>query len=361
MKEVHQNIIESLNLSKSDMTIKMHSLHWDIFDSAFSNNLNNFDSLSNFRSSGLSKFLDDSNEIHGELKIKIFFKDLINDVNFNFFQTVAESKIGNPKTIQIDQFNIDYNDLFLVYYAWQISKYIKNEKSLVLEIGAGYGGLGLKLKKLYPQITVIYFDLPEVNAIQNFYLKSASKDYKIFNYKDYIESKIDIFDSEFLSNFDFVILPGWQIEKIQNNIIDVIINTRSMMEMDLSIIDFYFQNIHRIIKLDGFFYCNNRYEKSTVGYPVRIKDYPFDSNWYLTISEPSWKQPAIHVLGCIRTNYVVLNSINNGLNEIKPFAIIDVKYFFHKLIVLKMKLLSLILKYFKYQQFRESKILKNNL
>ena len=58
-----------------------------------------------------------------------------------------------------------------------------------------------------------------------------------------------------------------------------------MMEMNIDVIKSYFNFIHEYL-IEGGILNVNRYEKS-VGYPIRISEYPYDTNWKVIISEPS--------------------------------------------------------------------------
>ena len=60
---------------------------------------------------------------------------------------------------------------------------------------------------------------------------------KIKNIKSVDDLQIEKID---LVGYDYVILPGYLIEKIQNSFIDVFINTRSFMEMNIETVNFYF-------------------------------------------------------------------------------------------------------------------------
>lgn len=317
----NESIYESLKLSTEIAGSEQYSSHWNIFDKEFYEKLNNPAELYNFRNSGLSKWLDDSNIETDKEKIKNYYHSLIGNVGNSFYDAVAESCIGEPFTVSINGRKVDYNDLFLVNFSSQIKGFVPRKACpVIVEIGAGYGGLAVKLKKLFPDATVVLFDLPEVNAIQHHYIKRNFNDSEILHFSEF-KSDTEQLNKETLQKYDFVILPGWCIENLEEQVVDVFVNTRSMMEMDFSIIEYYFSNIQRTISHDGFFYCVNRYVKTTVGYPIRIKDYPYDCNWYVVKSEPSWMQPAIHVLGCVRTKYPVVSSVREVLSGLKPYEI----------------------------------------
>ena len=63
-----------------------------------------------------------------------------------------------------------------------------------------------------------------------------------------------------------------------------------MMEMNLTTIKSYFAFIQRHINRDGFFLNINRYEKTSVGEKIRISEYPYDENWSVITSKPSFNQ-----------------------------------------------------------------------
>lgn len=360
---IYADIYDSLAMAKADVKSGQYSEHWDVFDKQFFAKLHNPAELYDFRRCGLSRWLDDSNVESDEEKIASYYHSLIKKVGTEFYTKVSESIIGNPPVIIIEDVKADFNDLFLINFAHQVYPFVpKKEHLIIVDIGAGYGGLGAKLKKLYSSATVIIFDLPETNAIQHYYIKRNFHDAKILHYAEWKESGKTL-DRATLSSYDFVILPGWLIEKISDSIVDVVINTRSMMEMDCEVIQFYFANIHRILSINGFFFCVNRYEKSTVGYPIRIKDYPYDDSWYVTLSCQSWKQPAIHVLGCVRTDYPVLDSARTVLHELKPFSYRDISVHIYSILKIMVTIVrdklreSRIVNYFVkvtgYQKYRE--------
>ena len=109
-----------------------------------------------------------------------------------------------------------------------------------------------------------------MSAVQTYYLSSEFPNAKILFLKDFINKKNNILDME----FDFLILPFWEIEKIPENCINLIINIRSMMEMKLNTINFYFKNINRIISNKGLFVCFNRYQKNNQSKEIFLSIFP---------------------------------------------------------------------------------------
>ena len=53
-------------------------------------------------------------------------------------------------------------------------------------------------------------------------------------------------------DFDFLILPGWEITNFKKDCVNTFINMRSMMEMNFDIIEFYMKSIHTMSKVNSF-------------------------------------------------------------------------------------------------------------
>ena len=90
-----------------------------------------------------------------------------------------------------------------------------------------------------------------------------------------------------------------------------------MMEMNKSVIKTYFDFIHNYSRNESLFLNINRYEKKSVGYPIRISEYPYDSLWKVLISQPSFKQNWIHFLLTQRVKNSDEANIFQELNRIK--------------------------------------------
>ena len=78
-------------------------------------------------------------------------------------------------------------------------------------------------------------------------------------------------------DYNIIILPPWV--KLENIEINIFANVRSFMEMDFDIIKYYFDVIHKLISKNGIFLNINRYDKRTVGYPIKLENYPYDEKF----------------------------------------------------------------------------------
>ncbi|MDC3038901.1 putative sugar O-methyltransferase [Candidatus Pelagibacter sp.] len=285
-EKIHENFL--FNIKNYDKIYK--SQHWE-YQNKKKVDLFKIDNLINFRNNNLSMGLDD--QFYSDVETKNLFYSLISELSEKFVYEMLEDKnIGNVKKFFI--FKDKYysaNDLFHIMYSKLLNDYFKfEEKTLICEIGPGYGSF---INKLYKKnnFKTILIDLPEANYINSYFLNSLYPNKNIFFSCDI---KNEMIPPNIFEKYDILILCPWDpLPKIK---VDVFINTRSMMEMDYSTISKYFKYIKDNIKDNGIFFCSNRYYKDTVGYPVEFYKYPFDENWKTLYSEKSWKQEHIHCL-----------------------------------------------------------------
>ena len=86
---------------------------------------------------------------------------------------------------------------------------------------------------------------------------------------------------------------------------------------DDTIIKYYFDFIQEYVTRDGFFLNINRYEKTSVGEKIRISEYPYDENWSVITSKPSFNQNWVHFLLTKRNIIQQEQNIKNELEKIK--------------------------------------------
>ena len=330
-------IYENYLLSKNRVDKKNIGKHWDEFQEDFEKVILNTKPWKNFLRNSLSIGFNDNLHEFGQAKYNIESKSpngwelrkqgnfsnliedtikdkKINDHNLKFLHSLfafcgtefvinnLQSSIGSPTktTFKIDyagykkysrkEFFCNNHDLSDVYHFFIIDSHVKNlsESLTLLEIGAGYGGLISKIKKNYKNIKCILIDLPETLTIQTYYLTKEFPNSKFLFLKDLENYKEKIFNM----NFDFLILPFWEIKKIPSSYVNLIINVRSMMEMTTTMLDFYFKHIQRIVLEEGIFVCINRYKKGN----IILKEYPFDLYWKILLSQVSHIQNHVHQL-----------------------------------------------------------------
>jgi len=355
------SMIENYNLCKKNLPKNQKSGHWDIFPDDYEKSIEQVDAWKTFLRNPLSLGFNDSlvpydnarfnqdkkynnidpwkrrkehnyeNLIEENISNPKEQENIIKVINMifsicgpEFTINNLENEIGSPQkhlvNYKSENFYCNTHDLSNIYYFWQISRatdiIFKTDSPVIAEIGAGYGGIISKAKKRYPKARFIIFDLPELSVVQNYYIYNTFPKSKILYLKDLLEQGNKIFYEE----FDFMILPGWMINQVPDKYFDLIINMRSMMEMSLAIIDFYFDHIHRTVKKNGLFACFNRYhKKSHSEEDIIMKNYPFDEFWIPLISQTSIYQNHIHDLILRRQEKKSEFHIKDILKSLPPF------------------------------------------
>ena len=139
---------------------------------------------------------------------------------------------------------------------------INTNNLIIAEIGAGYGGFASKVIR-NKQLKYVIFDLPEVNALQYYYLSKNFPEKIIVDYDTFVRNGRDL-----KQEFDILILPpNCEIDKKIR--FDLFINSRSFQEMKFDLIKKYFNFIEKHIQSNGYFLNINRFEKNFGS----IKDY----------------------------------------------------------------------------------------
>ena len=261
-------------------------------------------------------------------------KALIYSTDIEYVASNCIGEIGKPVVYEIDikaknlkSYKVRYNahDHDDIYHSWFIVnqlKYLEQEHPIICEIGSGYGGLASKIKNNLKKSKIIIFDLPEVNAVQSYYLINTFPQHKVFGYQDFLKYGPKILNKD----FDFLIMPGWTAnDLLKNREVDAFINVRSMMEMSSTVINDYFVVIQSNLKKNGIFACVNRYMKPVIDQSnnsemSRIADYPFDEYWSPLYSSTSQIQPHIHILLAKREKVKPKYPFKELLKTVRPNA-----------------------------------------
>ena len=222
------------------------------------------DDLENFRNNGGSAGLDGVSGVGKENELeekgwRVYYEILKGIVGEPFLNAVYHNECGNPIGFKYDNRWLTRSDIQNTFNAWRLSQFLEDGLH-VTEIGPGFGGLVAMLRRLYPYMTFDLIDLPDQRRIQEYYLTNTVGTEGI----------------------------NW-IEPDEARKSDVVINIRSMMEMENTQIREYFRLIHEVLRPD-WFYCVNRYAKRH----TRLKDYPFGDNWTIKISKTLIFEPTAH-------------------------------------------------------------------
>jgi len=292
--------------------------HWDVFDENYYKLISDYERMFNFRRNGISNMLEtglpsqerekmlfskecysvEYNEHETQEVVKRFaeLQEMIGEEFYEYFEN--DISIGSPRhhkyTQGKKQFKLNFDDLYHAYAAWQLRRslnlFFADGINNIVEIGAGYGNLALKIKRIYKNVKYVIVDLPEVLLIQHYYLSKHDPDYKIVNLinpDEFLHDNVGDYDC------DFLLIPFHEYSKISFSM-ELVINNRSLGEMPKEMLKEYVDWIEKNIKTGGLFYTVNRYVFTKSKDKNKIRDYPFDSSWSAIISQPQWLQTHLH-------------------------------------------------------------------
>lgn len=223
-----------------------------------------------------------------QIRIADFMEKVAGLLSWEEVAFLSECRIGSPPAVPIEDRDLkaDWNDISQVFFAMQLKKLFelgaggRDARPVFLEIGAGYGSLAAKLRKLIPNLQCILLDLPEVNAVQRYYLSEAEPGATVLGAaaaRDDVAAALD--------HADYLLLPAAMAGQVPAGHVDLAANIRSFMEMPISVVADYIRTVQRVVKSNGQFFCANALEKTTSGDVVRLGEYPFDENWSM-VSPP---------------------------------------------------------------------------
>ena len=141
-----------------------------------------------------------------------------------------------------------------------------NSEDIICIIGDGHGLFGSLIKTLRPDARILF-----VNLGRNLLIDVVCFS-KVFPHIESLHFQRSE-DRNRLQNHEIIFLEAEQFELIQNLPISLFINVASMQEMDVPVINRYFEYM-RTSTTEPYFYCCNREEKTLPdGSIIRFADY----------------------------------------------------------------------------------------
>lgn len=185
--------------------------------------------------------------------------------------------IGNPYGYFIDDKFIKSGADYQHFYAARINDLLSERfgRKVIAEIGAGFGGMAYYLIRDAKNTTYVDFDLPENLALTSYYLLKAFPEKKILLYGE------EEFDGAKLSDYDIVLMPSFELDKLQDDTCDLVFNSYSLAEMSQQTINHYVKQSAKLIKKGGWFFHVNHTENSLVS----ARDFPIPDNFSLISEE----------------------------------------------------------------------------
>lgn len=187
-------------------------------------------------------------------------------VDRQFWRYARENLFGNPPTREWCGVRVSLSSFDFAYVLSQIAGRLPRGGSVV-EIGAGYGGLARILLDYDPTMWLMLVDLEPISRIQEYYLRNVGR-------------------ISGISETGLVYGGIRLASKMPNRLVDAVISTKMMCELDLKEVDAYLVRIDNALRTGGIFYCvhhdecRNNFEEWNIPpnwVLEREEDFPFRS------------------------------------------------------------------------------------
>lgn len=122
-------------------------------------------------------------------------------------------------------------------------------------------------------IRITLIDLPETNVMSSFFLARCFPQF-VFSSSEGVFRLCDKDGKERVCIAD----PGY-VESLPDGLFDLAVNTRSFMEMEIEVVNFYLDQIKRVLRDGGVFFCANRDFKYKAKWGDRPPFYFHKLNW----------------------------------------------------------------------------------
>lgn len=145
-------------------------------------------------------------------------------------------------------------------------------------MGAGYGRDAYVFLSSNSNVRYIIVDIPPAIYVSEEYLSSIFPELNIFSYRPFENFK-DI-EKDFY-RADIVFLLPFQMTKIPDETIDLILTISSLHEMKRNQISNYLKQFNRLLRLNGFVYIKQWFSGAVLFEDITInqKDYPIPEGW----------------------------------------------------------------------------------
>ena len=168
------------------------------------------------------------------------------------------SMVGNPYVYKHKGYSVTWRWLKNVYYCGLFKKYLGEKiKSnfVIMDIGCGYGIFSYLLKNEFPRSCQILVDLPQQLVLSHYFLGAHFPEARIASFTEVSgEKKLD---REFLSKYDFILLPWQMYPKVVQGSVDALTNFVSFAEMGRKYFDFYINQ--ELFSSSKYFFTINRF------------------------------------------------------------------------------------------------------
>ncbi len=142
-----------------------------------------------------------------------------------------------------------------------------SDAPLILEIGAGYGGLAYHLSRIVRRAQYVIVDLPETLLFAASYLTIACPERSLYLYDP---KTIKAACSAGFAGYDFILLPNYALHYLNNLHFHLAVNVGSFQEMNPEQLDSYLDFLKP--RLTGVLYSQNQNSHTRNTSPINVSE-----------------------------------------------------------------------------------------
>ncbi len=162
---------------------------------------------------------------------------------------------GQPIVVDYRGERISEMDMCWFYLTRFTNEIATSDRPIFCDLGSGCARLAWVFKQAFPNSTIICCDLPETLIGASYRLSMAYPDSRRWYFRSVAQAREDLRNP---SDYDFIFLPGFAMECLPDNCLDVATNTMSLSEMRLETIGRYLEILSTALRPGGIFYTVNR-------------------------------------------------------------------------------------------------------
>ncbi len=146
---------------------------------------------------------------------------------------------GNFGGLFVDSTLISPGSVFADVHARLLAGLLQTERPVIGELGGGFGRLLYFLSRYRQPACYVGFDLPETLCCAAYYLMKTFPDKRFLLYGE------RDWNRDSLTQYDFLLLPSFEIPKLPDNSVDLFVNENSLGEIEARACENYVREICR--------------------------------------------------------------------------------------------------------------------
>jgi putative sugar O-methyltransferase len=184
-------------------------------------------------------------------------------------------RFGNQGGALVDGHSILPESIFSEINARLLAGFVDQARPVIGELGGGFGRLCYFLKQQIPESTYVEFDLPELLCCASYYLMMSFPEKRFLLYGEGELTR------ESLSEYDFVLRPSFEIDRLHDSSIDLFINENSLGMVPPDACRLFVKEICRSAK--AFWHRNHEVRRNPIeeGTTTLVnREYPVDRDLF---------------------------------------------------------------------------------